>query len=69
LWQSLNALPEVSGLRGVLFMFGFGTFVAAILTALLALLAWPWVFKPVAIFLLLSAASAHAFHAGLFSGH
>jgi lipid A ethanolaminephosphotransferase len=61
LWQSLNALPEVSGLRGVLFMFGFGTFVAAILTALLALLAWPWVFKPVAIFLLLSAASATHF--------
>jgi lipid A ethanolaminephosphotransferase len=60
-WQSLNALPEVSGLRGVLFMFGFGTFVAAILTALLALLAWPWVFKPVAIFLLLSAASATHF--------
>lgn len=61
LWKALNALPEVTGLRGTLFMLGFGTFVASILTALLALLAWPRVFKPVAVFLLLSAASATHF--------
>ncbi len=61
LWKALNALPEVTGLRGTLFMLGFGTFVAAILTALLALLAWPRVLKPVAVFLLLSAASATHF--------
>ena len=61
LWKALSALPEVSGLRGTLFMLGFGVLVAAILTALLALLAWPNVLKPVAVFLLLSAASATHF--------
>lgn len=61
LWQSLSALPEVSGLRGALFMVGLGTFLAATLTALLVLLAWPWTFKPVAVCLLLCAASATHF--------
>ncbi len=61
LWDSLFALPEVSGLRGALFLVGFGAFIAAILTALLALLAWPVMLKPIGIFGLLSAASATHF--------
>ena len=61
LWKQLWALPEVAGLRGVLFTLGFGVWLAAALAVLLSLLAWPKVFKPVAVFLLLSAASATHF--------
>lgn len=61
LWQTVWELPEVGGIRGSLFVLGFGTWVAAVLAALLSLLAWPKVFKPVAVFLLLSAAGATHF--------
>ena len=61
LWKQLWALPEVVGLRGVLFTLGFGVWLAAVLAALFSLLAWPKVFKPVAVFLLLSAAGATHF--------
>ena len=58
LWRELMALPEVSGGRGLLFGLGFGVWVAALLTALMSLLAWPRVFKLVATVLLLMTASA-----------
>jgi len=58
LWRQLMALPEISGGRGLLFGLGFGVWVAALLTALMSLLAWPRVFKVVATVLLLMTASA-----------
>lgn len=61
LWRHLMALPEVTGGRGVLFGLGFGVWVAAVLTALLSLLAWPRVFKVVATVMLLMAAAATHF--------
>jgi lipid A ethanolaminephosphotransferase len=61
LWRQLMALPEVTGGRGVLFGLGFGVWVAAVLTALLSLLAWPRVFKVAATVMLLMAAAATHF--------
>lgn len=61
LWKQLHALPDLEGLRGLGFMLGFGVWIAAVLMLLLSLLAWPRVFKPVAVFLLLSAAGATHF--------
>jgi len=61
LWQQLWALPEVNGLRGLAFVAGFGVLVWGVLAALLSLLAWPGVFKPVAVVSLFSAASASHF--------
>jgi len=61
LWRQMMALPEISGTRGLLFSLGFGVWVAAILSALLSLLAWPRVLKPVATVLLLMAAAATHF--------
>ena len=61
LWQQLWALPEVEGWRGLRFMLGMGGLVLGVLMALMALFAWPRVFKPMATFLLLSAAAATHF--------
>ncbi len=61
LWQQLWALPQVDGGHGLRFMAGMVLFVLGVLVALLGLLAWPRVLKPVATVLLLSAASATHF--------
>lgn len=61
LWQQLWALPEVGGWRGVRFMLGMGGWVLGVLVALMALFAWPRVFKPTATLLLLSAAATTHF--------
>jgi lipid A ethanolaminephosphotransferase len=61
LWQQLWTLPEVHGWRGARFMLGMGVWLLALLVVFLSLLAWPRVFKPVAVFLLLSAAAATHF--------
>ncbi|MCY4744859.1 phosphoethanolamine--lipid A transferase [Pelomonas sp. UHG3] len=57
LWRQLQALPEVAGLRGL----GFGLAMAGIVTAatgaLLSLLAWPRVGRPLLALLLLAAAA------------
>ena len=61
LWQQLWALPEVGGARGLVFVGGFGVLVWGVLAAMLSLLAWPGVLKPVAVVSLFSAASASHF--------
>ncbi len=61
LWRQLAQLPEVSGLRGLLFGLGFAVGIAALTQALLALLNWRWLLKPVLTVFLLSAASGTYF--------
>jgi lipid A ethanolaminephosphotransferase len=61
LWQRLSALPEVSGLRGLLFCLGTGAMVFGLLQALLSLLNWRPLLKPVLGLLLVSAASGAYF--------
>ena len=61
LWRAVWALPEHSGARGLVFSIGLAIWIAAALTALLGLLSWPRVFKPLALFLLLAAAVSSAF--------
>ncbi|MBP6494023.1 MAG: DUF1705 domain-containing protein, partial [Rhodoferax sp.] len=61
LWRALWALPEHSGLRGLLFAAGFAGVIGAATMALLSLLAWPRVFKVVASLLLITAASSTYF--------
>ena len=60
LWRALLALPETASTRGGLFVIGFGVMIAALLTALLALLAWRVTIKPaIAVLLLAAAFGAH----------
>jgi len=60
LWQSLQALPEMQGPRGTLFIIAFGVIVACLTTLVLALLAWRWSIKPaIGLFLLAAAFGAH----------
>ena len=61
LWQQLWALPEVNGWRGLRFMLGMGVWLWGVLAVFISLLAWPKVFKPVAVILLMSAAAATHF--------
>ena len=61
LWRQLAQLPEVTGLRGVLFGLGFACAVAALTHALLSLLNWRWLLKPILTVFLLSAASGAYF--------
>lgn len=61
LWRKVFALNEVSGLRGVLFVMAFAGAVAAVSGALLSLLAWPRVMKPVATVLLMTSAALSHF--------
>ena len=56
LWRMLSRLPEMASPRGALFMIGFGVMIAALLTGLLALLAWRHTIKPAIVFVVLSAA-------------
>lgn len=55
LWRQLNSLPEVAGLRGTLFTLAFIGMVTAATGALLSLLAWPRITRPLLTLLLLSA--------------
>ncbi len=57
LWKQLNSLPEVAGLRGTLFTLAFMGMVTAATGALLSLLAWPRITRPLLTVLLLSAAA------------
>ena len=60
LWRALLALPETASTRGGLFVIGFGVMIAALLTTLLALLAWRVTIKPaIAVLLLAAAFGAH----------
>jgi lipid A ethanolaminephosphotransferase len=61
LWQQLWALPEVGGLRGARFVLGMGLFLLGTLVATISLVAWPRLFKPVGVFLLLASAAATHF--------
>ena len=57
LWQMMRQLPELGDMRGLVFTFVFGAIVTVVTGALLSLLAWRIVFKPVMTVLLLSAGS------------
>ena len=60
LWRALLALPETGSGRGALFIAGFGLMIAALLTALLAFMAWRFTVKPaLALFVLSAAFGAH----------
>ncbi len=61
LWRQLTQLPEVTGLRGLLFGLGLAVGIAALTHALLSLLNWRWLLKPVLTLFLLSAASGAYF--------
>ncbi len=56
LWRAMGELPEMSSVRGALFMGSFGVMVACISLALLALGAWRLSIKPLATLLLVAAA-------------
>ena len=57
LWQMMRQLPELADTRGLVFTLVFGAIVTVVTGALLSLLAWRIVFKPVMTALLLSAGS------------
>jgi lipid A ethanolaminephosphotransferase len=61
LWQRLAALGLLHDVRGWAFAAGMGLMIAALLTTLLALLAWRFTLKPVASVLLLATALASHF--------
>ena len=61
LWRTLWALPEISGVRGLLFSSALAVWIGAALVALLSLLAWPRLFKPLAVVLLVVAAASTYF--------
>ena len=61
LWRQLSLLPDVTGLRGVLFSIGMGCLIAGVIHSLLSLLNWPWMLKPVLTLFLVSAASGAYF--------
>jgi lipid A ethanolaminephosphotransferase len=61
LWRALSVLPETAGWRGLLFSLGFAVWITAALMALLSLLAWPRLVKPLAAVLLLTAAASTYF--------
>ncbi|MBI3350546.1 MAG: phosphoethanolamine--lipid A transferase [Burkholderiales bacterium] len=60
LWQQLQTLPDITGVRGLVFTVAFAGMVTAATGALLSLLAWPRLIKGLLAVLLLSAgALAH----------
>jgi len=61
LWRAIWALPELSGFRGLVFSLGLAVWIGAALVALMSLLAWPRIFKTVAVFLLFVAAASTYF--------
>lgn len=56
LWWAIAALPSTTGLRGALFLLAFSVIVAAGNLALLSVLAWGRILKPVMLVVLLMAA-------------
>ena len=56
LWRALHGLPELHGAAALGFALALGTAIAALLTALLAALAWRRTLKPAIALLLVSAA-------------
>lgn len=61
LWRQLYQLPEVTGLRGLLFGLGLALGIGGLLHALLSLLNWRGLLKPILTLCLLSAASGAYF--------
>ncbi|HLO94905.1 MAG TPA: phosphoethanolamine transferase domain-containing protein, partial [Burkholderiaceae bacterium] len=61
LWHRMAGLPELQGAKGLAFIALFAGMVVALHGALLSLLAWPRLFRPVLILCLLSAAGAAHF--------
>ncbi|MEO5698024.1 MAG: phosphoethanolamine--lipid A transferase [Burkholderiaceae bacterium] len=61
LWLALSRLPEMSSIRGLVFIAGFAVMVAALTAALLGLFAWRYTIKPALAFFVLSAAVAAYF--------
>ncbi len=61
LWRQLAQLPEITGLRGMLFGLGLAVGIAGLTHALLSLLNWRWLLKPVLTLFLMSAASGAYF--------
>ncbi len=61
LWQRMLALPELQGAKGVGFVLVFAGMVVALHGALMSLLAWPRLVKPVLVLCLMSAAAAAHF--------
>jgi len=58
LWRNLMQLPDLSGLRGAMFMVAFAFMIACVVSALLALCAWRYTLKPAITLLLLLAGFA-----------
>lgn len=54
LWKQLQSLPDLVGVRGVVFIVAFAVMVTAATGALLSLLAWPCLIRPVLVILLLA---------------
>jgi len=61
LWEQVQQLPEVTGLRGLAFAIGFGTIITAATLSILSLLNWRGWLKPVLTVFFLSAASGAYF--------
>ncbi len=61
LWRTLWALPEHSGWHGLVFSLALAAWIGAALVVLLSLLAWPRIFKPLAVLLLVVAAASTYF--------
>ncbi len=58
LWQTLSRLPDIAGIRGLVFSAAFALIIAGAVTVVLSLFAWRWTLKPVISLLLLLAAFA-----------
>ena len=61
LWRAVWALPDHNGWRGLVFSIALALWIGAALVVVLSLLAWPRVFKAVAVILLLVAAASTYF--------
>ena len=61
LWEQVQQLPEVTGFRGLAFAIGFGVIITAATLAILSLLNWRGLLKPVLTVFFLSAASGAYF--------
>ena len=61
LWRATWALPELAGWRGLVFSLGLAVWITTAVMALVSLLAWPRLFKPVAFLLLLASAASSYF--------
>lgn len=57
LWKHLQTLPDLSGARGLVFIVAFAGMVTAATGALLSLLAWPRLIRPVLTVLLVASGS------------